>query len=148
VIINLVGGVKRVFKYIGRVVSKKFHNFFFNTLRACLTKTSNIMAKYKFSKTDASAIDPTKAKQWMKKYEDKHPGAIRAYFFGADLINKIVNHPEAVGMRVYFSYGDEDNLQMVLIGAREDGTNIWPDDGKDTGGGTVGDMGLPCPPYC
>jgi len=53
-------------------------------------------------------------------------------------------------MRIYLSYGDEDKLQMVLLGAREDGTNIWPtDSGKDdSGGGTVGDTGFPCPPYC
>jgi hypothetical protein len=108
------------------------------------------MAKYKFSKNDGSAIDPNKAKQWMKKYEDKHPNSVRGYFFGTDLIQKILAHPEAVGMRVYLTYGDEEKLQMVLIGAREDGTSIWPTDvGKDgAGGGTVGDMGIPCPPYC
>jgi hypothetical protein len=109
------------------------------------------MAKYKFSKTDGASIDQTKAKQWMKKYEDKHPDGIRAYFFGSDLINKIITHPDAVGMRIYFSYGDEEKMQMVLIGAREDGTNIWPTEaGKDmpVGGGTIGDNGLPCPPYC
>ena len=108
------------------------------------------MAKYKFAKTDAGAIDPNKAKQWMKKYEDKHPDGIKAYFFGSDIIRKLIDHPEAMGMRVYFSYGDEDKLQMVLIAAREDGTNIWPDaTGKDSGnGGTVVDSGMPCPPYC
>lgn len=109
------------------------------------------MAKYKFSKTDGAPIDPNKAKQWMKKYEDKHPGGIKAYFFGTDLINKIVTHPEAVGMRIYFSYGDEDKMQVVLIGTREDGTNIWPNGSEkdgDGGGGTVGDSGVPCPPYC
>ena len=109
------------------------------------------MAKYKFSKTDGGPIDQSKAKQWMKKYQDKHLGGVTGYFFGSDLINKIITHPEAVGMRVYFSYGDEDKLQMVLVGAREDGSSIWPNDvGKDGSGtgGTVGDMGLPCPPYC
>lgn len=108
------------------------------------------MSKYKFSKNVGGPIDQNKAKHWMKKYQDKHPDGTRAYFFGTDIIQKIVSHPEAVGMRVYFSYGDEDNLQLVLIGAREDGTNIWPDDsGKDMpAGGTVADLGLPCPPYC
>jgi len=108
------------------------------------------MAKYKFSKTDGGPIDQNKAKTWMKKYDDKHPDGIRAYFFGSDIIRKIIDNPEAVGMRIYFSYGDEDKLQTVLIGAREDGTNIWPTgEGKDMpAGGTVADMGLPCPPYC
>jgi hypothetical protein len=109
------------------------------------------MAKYKFSKTDGGPIDQNKAKQWMNKYSERHLGGVTAYFFGSDIINKILSHPEAVGMRVYFSYGDEDKMQLVLIGAREDGTNIWPSDvGKDGGGtgGTIGDNGMPCPPYC
>lgn len=89
-----------------------------------------------------------KAKQWMKKYEDRHPGEVRAYFFGSDIIRTIIDHEEAVGMRVYLAEGDEGNLQMVLIGAREDGSSIWPTEGKDTKGGTVGDTGSPCPPYC
>jgi len=109
------------------------------------------MSNYKFSKKDGGPIDSAKAKHWMKKWEEKHPDGIRAYFFGKDLIEKIVNHPEAVGMRVYFGIGDEDKTQLVLIAAREDGTNIWPDDGKDgsgSSGGTVGDNGMACPPYC
>lgn len=108
------------------------------------------MADYKLSKTAGGAIDPTKAKNWMNKYKDKHTDHIHAYFFGSDIIRKIIDHPEAVGMRIYFSYGDEDKLQMVLIGANEDGDNIWPDnqEGKDGGGGTVADGGTPCPPYC
>ena len=108
------------------------------------------MANYKLYKTDGGPIDPTKAKDWMKKYKDKHKAGVHAYFFGSDIIRKIIDHPDAVGMRVYFSYGDEDKLQMVLIGAKEDGDNIWPDDqpDKDVSGGTVGDGGKPCPPYC
>lgn len=110
------------------------------------------MSNYKFSKQDAGPIDPSKAKKWMKKYEDRHPDGIKAYFFGTDIIRKIIDNEEAVGMRVYFAIGDDDKMQMVLIGAREDGSNIWPDDvGKDGSGGgrgTVGDTGYPCPPYC
>lgn len=103
---------------------------------------------YKFSKKDGAPIDGAVAKRWMKKYEDKHKDGIRAYFFGSDIIRKVIDHPEAVGMRVYFSYGEDDKLQVVLLGAREDGSNIWPDNGKDGGGGTAADNGMPCPPYC
>jgi len=109
------------------------------------------MSKYKFSKKDAGPIDPAKARLWMKKYEDKNPKAIKAYFFGDDIIRKIIDNPEAVGMRVYFALGDDDQMQLVLIGAREDGSNIWPDDvGKDgsTTTASVGDNGMSCPPYC
>jgi hypothetical protein len=108
------------------------------------------MADYKLSKTDGGPIDPTVAKTWMKKYKDKHKDGVHAYFFGSDIIRKIIDNPQAVGMRVYFSYGENDKLQMVLVGAKEDGDNIWPDEqaGKDAPGGPVGDQGVPCPPYC
>lgn len=106
------------------------------------------MSNYKFSKKDGGPIDGAKAKHWMKKWQDKHPDGVRAYFFGTDLIEKILSHPEAVGMRVYFGVGDEDKTQIILIGAREDGSNIWPEGGKDSPGGTIGDNGLACPPLC
>jgi hypothetical protein len=106
------------------------------------------MEKYKFSKKDAGPIDQVDAQRWIEKYKAKHKDGIHAYFFGTDIIRKILDHPEAVGMRIYFAYGDGDKSQMVLVGSREDGTNIWPSGGKDDGGGTVADSGRPCPPYC
>ncbi|MFZ6008981.1 MAG: hypothetical protein ACOYXT_01440 [Bacteroidota bacterium] len=108
------------------------------------------MQKYKLSKDVGGPIDKNKAKHWMKKFEDKHKDGVRAYFYGSDIIRKIIDHPEAVGMRIYFAYGDEDKFQTVLIGAREDGSNIWPEDtGKDGGNNAVvADTAFPCPPYC
>jgi len=106
------------------------------------------MKDFKFSKKHGGPIDPGVAKKWMKKYEDRHPDVPHAYFFGTELIHKIIDHPEAVGMRVYFGYGDEDIKQVILIGTREDGSNIWPDADKGSNGsGTVGDTGVPSPPY-
>ena len=108
------------------------------------------MEKYKFSKKDGSAIDQVDAKKWIEKYKEKHKDGVHAYFFGEDIIRKIIDNPEAVGMRIYFGYGDKEKIQLVLIGTREDGSNIWPNlTGKDgDGGGTVADAGKPCPPYC
>ena len=106
------------------------------------------MSNYKLSHKHGSAIDHNDAKKWMKKYKEKHPDGIHAYFFGSEIIRKIIDHPEAVGMRVFLAYGDDDKTQMVLIGAREDGSSILPEGGKDSPGGTVGDTGTPCPPFC
>ena len=109
------------------------------------------MKDYKFSTTHGGPIDHNDAKRWIAKYKEKHKDGIHAYFFGSDIIRKVIDHPEAVGMRIYFGYGDEDKKQVVLIGSREDGSNIWPDGvEKDSkaGGGTVADNGIPCPPYC
>jgi hypothetical protein len=114
------------------------------------------MSKHTFSKHDGGPIDRSKAQSWVKKYHDKHKDSVRAYFFGTDIIEKIIHQEGAVGMRVYLAYGDEkdaatkeDRLQMVLVGVKEDGTVLWPsEDGKDTPPRTAGDNGMPCPPYC
>lgn len=107
------------------------------------------MKDFKFSKKLGGPIDAGVAKKWMEKYQECHKekNCVHAYFFGSDLIRKIIDHPEAVGMRVYFGYGDEDKKQVILIGTREDGSNIWPNGGKDGSSGTVGDQGYPSPPY-
>lgn len=104
--------------------------------------------KYKFKKTIGGPIQMNEAEEWMARYKAKNPKGPWAYFFGEDLIRKIIDHPEAVGMRVYLGLNKEDRIQMVLIGAREDGTNILGSMGKDMDPGVAGDNGYPCPPYC
>ena len=113
------------------------------------------MSKYKFSKKVGKEIPDTQATAWIDNYKKKHKDGIHAYFFGSDIIHRILKNPEAVGLRVYLGYSmDEDTkkekLQMVLIGAREDGSSIWSDSSLDTpgDGGTVADGGSSCPPYC
>jgi hypothetical protein len=106
---------------------------------------------HKYSKKEGSPIDHAQAKGWMKKFRDKYPGkdVVIARFFGADIVNKVVNHPESVGMRVYFGDDDHDQMEIFLVGVREDGSDIWPTAGKDGGGGgTIANGSLPCPPYC
>lgn len=114
------------------------------------------MSKYKFSKKVGKEIVDSEATNWIDLYKKKHKDGIHAYFFGSDIIHKILKHPEAVGLRVYLGYSvDEETkkekLQMVLIGAREDGSSIWSDSSLGSPGdghGSVGDGGAPCPPYC
>jgi hypothetical protein len=103
--------------------------------------------KHKFSKKDGGPIDQGEAKRWIDTYKKYHKGEVHAYYFGEDIIRKIIDQDEAEGMRVYLGYSDEGNLQMVLIGTRADGSNIWPTEGKDGWQGTVGDQGYPSPPY-
>lgn len=110
------------------------------------------MAKYKFKKSDGGPISKSDAEKWIERYKKKHPDGPWAFFFGDDIINAVIRDPEAVGMRVYLGYKEQDGkeqLQMLLIGAREDGSNIWPNaEGKDGSNRLVGDQGMSCPPYC
>jgi len=108
------------------------------------------MAKYKLSKTVGNTINSDQGKEWIQRWSDKHKDGIKAYFYGADILNSIINQEGAVGMRIYFGYGDDDQIQLVLVGTREDGTNIWPEGtsaARMSSPGAV-DNGSPCPPYC
>lgn len=37
---------------------------------------------------------------------------------------------KCVGMRIYYATNDEGVKQLLLVDAREDGSNIWPDSDK------------------
>jgi len=100
------------------------------------------------------AISKKTASKWIKNHTDKHPekDAIRAHFFGSDLVNKILQQDQCVGLRIYYADNDEGVKQLLLVGARADGSNIWPNgDGDDIEGSSAGlivDVSRTCPPYC
>ena len=115
------------------------------------------MSKYKFSKKDAGPIDEGLAQDSIKRYQDKNPNAIKAYFYGDDIIRKIIDHNDAVGMRIYFGLAEDGRIQLFLVGAREDGSNIGLNNvggsvtelaARATAQEVVGDNGMACPPYC
>lgn len=109
---------------------------------------------------DGKPIGNDKVERMLKKYNDHHkdPEEIRAEFFGRDVIEEILKQKDCVGIRVYYAYDDtaggdlKKEKRLLLVGAREDGSNIWSinSGGKDGngGGGTVADDGKICPPYC
>jgi hypothetical protein len=84
----------------------------------------------------------------MDNFSSQRPAEIKAYFFGSDLIQSIIDQDGAVGMRVYLGLDDTGKLKMVLLGSREDGSNIWPLAAEKSSPGVTGDTGYPCPPYC
>lgn len=102
---------------------------------------------HKFRKSHGGPIEMGEANDWMKRFKDKNPEGPWAFFFGEHIVRKVIDHPEAVGMRVCFGLTKEGKPQIVLLGTREDGSNILPIQGKDGTGGTCADNGLPCPPY-
>jgi len=109
---------------------------------------------YKLSPDVGKPISKETANKWIKNHSEKHPdkGSIRARFFGSDIINQLLTQDKCVGMRIYYAINDEGEKQLLLVGAREDGTNIWPDDDIDKEGaqtsGLIVDASSPCPPFC
>jgi hypothetical protein len=110
---------------------------------------------YKLSPDVGKPISKATADKWLKNHEEKHPdkGSIRAHFFGSDIINQLLAQDGCVGMRIYYATNDEGVKQLLLVGAREDGSNIWPDgngtqDQESAAGGLIVDASTTCPPFC
>lgn len=87
----------------------------------------------------------------------------RAEFFGINRINKLLGRKDCVGIRIYYGKTHEDrdgNLvddgagdlksRLVIVGVREDGTDIFEDPTGQKGpgdGDALGD-GHDCPQHC
>lgn len=116
---------------------------------------------HKFKPNEGGPVTKKDALSWIMKYDkvmrkDKAKDT-QSIFYGRDLLEKILQQEGCVGISFfpclrYSEYAKKDTLQLVLVGTREDGSLIWPDEsaGKDggDGGGTIGDTGATCPPNC
>ena len=91
------------------------------------------------------------AKRWIANYRSKHPEAteIIASFFGGKIINQILAQEDCIGIRIYYSYDDDDAKQLILVGVNRAGNNIWNlNSTKPLDGGLIVDFGAGCPPWC
>lgn len=96
-----------------------------------------------------SAIPAEQGKEWIKRYQDNNPGAVKAIFYGSDILQQILAQKDCVGIRIYNAIADDGTPNFVLVGAKENGNNIWPSASADsTPDGILGEQGRPCPPGC
>jgi hypothetical protein len=66
--------------------------------------------------------------------------SIKGGYFGRSIFDKILAQNGCVGVRFYYAQKDDGTSTMVLVGV--DNTM------NDITGGVLGDIILPCPPYC
>ncbi len=119
--------------------------------------TNSMPSKGKSSRTDDSDLnivgDPISletAKTWTANYRSKNPDAIKAHFFGSEIIDKILTQSGCVGIRMYYAIDDNGGKQIVLVGVDSNGNNMEPatlelnlDDPN-----TIADISFPCPSFC
>ncbi|MGD1846724.1 MAG: hypothetical protein ACFB10_15150 [Salibacteraceae bacterium] len=72
-------------------------------------------------------------------YRENNPGAIKAYFFGKDKLETLLNQSDSVGIRIYYGLDGDDVPKMVLVGAKENQDDILTN---------ILDFGDPCPSTC
>ena len=119
--------------------------------------------KNRFTGDEGKFIPESEADKWIKNYQDKNPGKVKAVFFGEKIIKEILNEPKAVGIRFYFAEKDDGTSTLVLVGADKEVNDIKKRDrqvddsfkseslkSSGDGGGNSGmaDEGVICPPIC
>ena len=93
-----------------------------------------------FTGKEEHEISLEEAKKLLTNYRKARPGAVKAHFFGRDIIDKILSQDGCVGVRIYYGFDDDEKPQLVLVGTDKDE--------KDLYNGIFGEVSRPCPPFC
>jgi hypothetical protein len=114
---------------------------------------------------EGAVIDIRVAAEWTKNHRHRHPGGVISQFFGKEILNRILNQPDCIGVRIYFANskpanGSEGEVHLILSGVTMDGMDQLPKSGKiDEGepieshvalakaasGSVLGEQAIPCP---
>ncbi|MCC9135453.1 hypothetical protein ACFSKU_13925 [Pontibacter silvestris] len=99
----------------------------------------------KYDGTEGAPIELAQAAKWTKNFREKIKDAeesekIKAHFFGRDILKKILEQEDCMGIRMYYAKDDAGQKQLILVGATAEG--------EDMVNGIVADMSKVCPPDC
>lgn len=112
---------------------------------------------YPYKGMGGKMIDVEKAKKWIEKFDRKkeklrevfeRKEVVHAEAFSLELLARIVSNSECVGIRVYYTDGDERE-NFLIVGIDKAGKDLVYNrtslkGGDDSG---VGGEGAPQPPY-
>jgi hypothetical protein len=98
---------------------------------------------------EGEEFDFKTATEWTKNYRDRNPGEIVSQFFGREILHKLLDQPDCMGIRMYYSNDKpltrwqriivaisnfllkvignlEGKPHLILVGAVKDGSDILP----------------------
>ncbi|MFD2514937.1 hypothetical protein ACFSRY_13755 [Pontibacter locisalis] len=99
----------------------------------------------RFDGTEGAPIALDQAASWTANYRrnaaaGENGVVIKGHFYGKDILQKILDQPGCMGIRIYHARDGRGQRQLVLVGANAEG--------EDMVEGTVADSGKLCPPDC
>lgn len=100
---------------------------------------------YSFNGNEGQPIDLETAKQWAANYRAQNPGQTKAHFFGRVILQRLLEEPASLGIRLYYGIDDQGAKQLMAVGAIANGDDLLPGSGNNN---IVADVSVPCPPYC
>lgn len=95
-----------------------------------------------FNGSEGEQISLQEAQKLTANYQKNNPNGTIATFIGKNLIHKILDQKECMGMGIRIYYGQENDgeKRLVLVGAKADETDMTE--------GVIADRGGNCPPIC
>jgi hypothetical protein len=105
-----------------------------------------------FKSNIGSKVTKTMAREWIDKYDRERrqnkETDTQSVFYGKDALMDILAKGGCTGISFFFALKPDqsgvETVQLVLVGTREDGSLMWPEDS----GNSAYEFGTPCPPYC
>jgi hypothetical protein len=124
---------------------------------------------------EGAEIEVTVASNWTKNHRHRNPGGVVSQFFGREILERILQQPGCVGLRIYYANSKplsgwqrfvkrslpkyEGEVHLVLAGVTSDGTDQIPGSGPKleafalqsntvaaTSSTTIlGEQSVPCP---
>jgi hypothetical protein len=124
---------------------------------------------------EGSPIDIKVAAEWTRNHRHRNPRGVISQFFGKDILNKILQQPDCIGIRFYYANSkpstgwqrfvkkcfkkSEGEVHLIISGVTMDGMDQLPGSGKiEEGmavenvalakaatGSILGEQSVPCP---
>ncbi|GAB3201409.1 hypothetical protein ABID22_004061 [Pontibacter aydingkolensis] len=96
-----------------------------------------------FNGSEGAPIDRAEAAKWTANYRNavasENGAAVKAHFYGREILQKLLDQPGAMGIRMYYARDGKSKKQLVLVAADADGNDM-----EDL----VVDGSMICPPDC
>lgn len=94
-----------------------------------------------FNGKEGEIITIEEAKVYISNYrKSSKPDAVKADFYGKEMLNKILDQESCVGIRFYYGRRENGQINIVAIGCDAGGEDLYD--------GIILERTEPCPPYC
>lgn len=93
-----------------------------------------------FTGDEAEEFPLSTAAEWTANYRTANPDGRLGHFFGKTIINRILEQPGCLGIRVYYALDADGKQQMIMVGADANENDLH--------NGIIAEMSRPCPPFC
>ena|SRR3989338_7277742 len=92
-----------------------------------------------FNGTEGGEISLETAADMTAAYRSANPGAIKARFFGRDILEDLMKQEGCMGLRIYYGLNEDAVSQLVVVGADADQNDML---------NKIADTSIPCPDQC